>query len=251
MECPCDDDDGGAPGPERRRARGRRAQGHQSSDVPDAICFSRTRDLFATLGGDRGWGCGYRNIQVLFSHMLSTAPYSSHLRLRGVSEVPTIGRLQEMIESAWGSGEDAAGRAHFGGRLAHTRGRIGSPECAALLRSLGVGVRAASFALSGEAGHAELVQWAWRHFVQGGSSSISSSRAPLYLQHQGHSRSVVGVERRASGETVLLIADPSMSKSEAQRALVTLRDARGFRRTAASLKAPLYEIVTVNGTVNA
>jgi hypothetical protein len=37
--------------------------------------------------------------------------------------------------------------------------------------------------------------------------------APLYLQHQGHSRLVVGVEKWANGDIKLLILDPQMRRA--------------------------------------
>lgn len=41
-----------------------------------------------------------------------------------------------------------------------------------------------------------------------GSSVQQTELLPLYLQHQGHSRTIVGMETSKSGETHLLLFDP-------------------------------------------
>jgi hypothetical protein len=40
-----------------------------------------------------------------------------------------------------------------------------------------------------------------------------SERPPLYFQHAGHSRTIVGIERLKSGKINLLLFDPSKSPS--------------------------------------
>ena len=71
--------------------------------------------------------------------------------------------------------------------------------------------------------HKALIQWLTVHFTEhsnepepgaGGTPSSArgvfmSTRMPVVLQHKGHSRTVVGVEFAASGETNLLIYDPA------------------------------------------
>lgn len=51
-------------------------------------------------------------------------------------------------------------------------------------------------------------------FLRGGQAVTVTDRPPLYLQHDGHSRTVVGVERRRDrhgGESVvLLLLDPAI-----------------------------------------
>ena len=41
-----------------------------------------------------------------------------------------------------------------------------------------------------------------------GSNVQQTELLPLYLQHQGHSRTIVGMETAKSGETHLLLFDP-------------------------------------------
>jgi hypothetical protein len=45
----------------------------------------------------------------------------------------------------------------------------------------------------------------------GGSAVRTTDKMPLYLQHQGHSRTVVGIEVARNGETHLLVFDPGRS----------------------------------------
>jgi Peptidase family C78 len=45
----------------------------------------------------------------------------------------------------------------------------------------------------------------------GGSVVRTTDKMPLYLQHQGHSRTVVGIEVARNGEMYLLVFDPARS----------------------------------------
>jgi hypothetical protein len=47
----------------------------------------------------------------------------------------------------------------------------------------------------------------------GGSAIRVTDKMPLYLQHQGHSRTVVGIEVASDGEAHLLMFDPGRSVS--------------------------------------
>ena len=82
---------------------------------------------------------------------------------------------------------------------------------------------------------AALAAWVWRYFttddVSGqplpprlGEQVLVSARPPLFLQHDGHSRTVVGIEKRraaagAAEETFLLILDPGTHPAELGAAL--------------------------------
>lgn len=69
-------------------------------------------DHYASSYGDRGWGCGYRNAQMLFSSLLTHTGYNERLyklwqgQKPPRSAVPSIGRLQALIEQAWSQGFD-------------------------------------------------------------------------------------------------------------------------------------------------
>jgi len=47
----------------------------------------------------------------------------------------------------------------------------------------------------------------------GGTACTISERPPLFFQHAGHSRTIVGIERLKSGKINLILFDPSKSPS--------------------------------------
>ena len=69
---------------------------------------------------------------------------------------------------------------------------------------------------------------------------------PLYFQHQGHSRTIVGAERTTAGETVLLVLDPATGAHT-----VAERLARGTTRPfvvrAGDLRHAQYQVLFVDG----
>lgn len=220
--------------------------------------------VFFGPGSDTGWGCGYRNAQMLLSAARWRPPYKELLLARQerrggeeVAEVAGIGEMQTVIEHAWRSGFDPPGSAHFGGKLVGKRKWVGTTEIYVLFTSLGlrsvhplalvptgmanaVGCRARIVDFpkvpGGKGAHAGLTQWVKNYFDLPPSSPSSSpsqttrkrsiddvllssngtpvrqtTKLPIYLQHQGHSRTVVGVEVRADGEVWLLVFDPARS----------------------------------------
>lgn len=107
-----------------------------------------TVDHYGSTYGDKGWGCGYRNMQMLISSLLQHTGYnelvyrawssgcssSTDNPLR--SSMPSISRLQRMIEWAWAQGFDVQGAEQLGGKLVNTRKWIGATEVVTLLSSL-------------------------------------------------------------------------------------------------------------------
>lgn len=113
--------------------------------------------------------------------------------------------------------------------------------------------------------HPELFSWVQRYFEE------RKQQPPLYLQHQGismapkylfdsrmknfifetltfpgHSRTIIGIEQRASGLT-LLVLDPSHGPRQVA-ALGSSRDSlRLIRRNMAAMRAQQYQIVAVRG----
>ena len=68
---------------------------------------------------------------------------------------------------------------------------------------------------------------------------------PLYLQHQGHSRTVVGAEVMAGGAIRLLILDPSHSPTSLGENTMRL-----VRKTLVGMRSKQYQIVAVTGKLN-
>jgi len=81
-------------------------------------------DHYSSTHGDRGWGCGYRNLQLLLSALARRDRYAAALRSAGLLPnaghqyaVPSLPRLQELIEAAWEAGFDTDGRDQVRKRL--------------------------------------------------------------------------------------------------------------------------------------
>lgn len=120
-----------------------------SNVVGTRMCSSV--DHYATTYGDRGWGCGYRNTQMMLSSLLQHTSYnelvfkiwsccepSSASDVLSRSSMPSISRLQKTIEWAWAQGFDVQGAEQLGGKLVNTRKWIGATEVVTLLSSLGI-----------------------------------------------------------------------------------------------------------------
>ncbi|KAG6552117.1 hypothetical protein Mapa_006426 [Marchantia paleacea] len=116
------------------------------------IALSGHVDHFESLHDDDfGWGCGWRNIQILCSFLLSQDCEAKEALFHGAGFVPDIPALQRWLEIAWMKGFDSSGAEYFNWQIYGTRKWIGTTECAALLRSFGVRAMIVSFTgLSGD-----------------------------------------------------------------------------------------------------
>jgi len=220
-----------------------------SHGVANIYLASRT-DHFASTFGDKGWGCGYRNLQMLLSCLLNTTLYREAVavRLAGNKNItrmvgmPSIPRLQHVIEEAWRAGFDRAGCEQLGGRLVNTRKWIGATEVATFLSFCNVDWEIVDFhtPTAPDGSHPALFQWVLDYFKLG-----CAVTPPLYLQHQGHSRTVVGVEQMVGGSVKLLILDPSHSHENLQQNTMRL-----VRKTLNSMKSKQYQLVIVRGLID-
>jgi zinc finger-containing ubiquitin peptidase 1 len=96
---------------------------NQDSSVRRALfCSPEVRHVFK-LPREGGF-CGYRNIQMLISH-IKDARRPGHEHFPG--RLPSILGLQDMIEQAWDTGFNSTGRIETGG-IKGTRKYIGTPE---------------------------------------------------------------------------------------------------------------------------
>ncbi|KAI9772965.1 MAG: hypothetical protein M1840_008847 [Geoglossum simile] len=81
-----------------------------------------------------GGFCGYRNIQMLISYIQAAESQGvEHFQGR----LPTILKLQDLIEEAWDKDINSSGRIETGG-IRGTRKYIGTPEVISLERTVGV-----------------------------------------------------------------------------------------------------------------
>ncbi|KAM3873582.1 zinc finger-containing ubiquitin peptidase 1 [Diretmus argenteus] len=217
------------------------------------VWLSAETDHYCSSEGDKGWGCGYRNFQMLLSSLHRLETFAHCLPEKAV---PSIPRVQSMIEGAWKEGLDPQGASHFNQRLQGTRAWIGATEIYVLLTSLGIRARITDFHQPTGPGdtHPRLFQWVKQYFSQSSSSPrlppkvIQTTQPPLYLQHQGHSRSIVGVEQKKNGSLCLLILDPGSSPADARKLLnrdgITVA-VRRIRKFPSNLKHKQYQVVVV------
>ena len=71
---------------------------------------------------------GYHNIQMMISYLLATRYSQCHEYFQG--RLPTVLKLQDLIEEAWDKGINSHGRIETGG-IRGTRKWIGTPEVTA------------------------------------------------------------------------------------------------------------------------
>uniref|UniRef100_A0A182VTS0 Zinc finger-containing ubiquitin peptidase 1 n=1 Tax=Anopheles minimus TaxID=112268 RepID=A0A182VTS0_9DIPT len=225
-----------------------------SSSSPNVIktyvCSSV--DHYASSYGDKGWGCGYRNLQMMLSSLLQNTSYNEALYSAWGSHgpartaMPSISRLQRMVEAAWAQGFDIQGSEQLGCKLYNTRKWIGATEIVTVLSWLRIRCELVDFhrPTSADGRHPELFNWVLRYFEE-----PRIHTPPLYLQHQGHSRTIIGIEQRTSGLS-LLVLDPSHGPRQVA-ALGSSQDSlRLIRKNSAAMRAPQYQVVAVKGLID-
>ncbi|ONK59060.1 uncharacterized protein A4U43_C08F2570 [Asparagus officinalis] len=276
---------------------------------------------------DSGWGCGWRNIQMMCSHLLMVRKQARDVMFGGSGFVPDIPSLQRWLEIAWERGFDKTGSNSFNQKIYGSRKWIGTTECATLLRSFGLRARIVDFdsiSYSGgkriskhvygpmdkfihqrkdddfcvtsssigshdehydlsnhlkcnstvvdcdssndykgkSMGHQILIDWVWNYFTNHGSTDnkqhvLTSEKTPLYFQHYGHSRTIVGIQKQqgkngSQDRCSLLILDPAQRTADLERCLTTNRGWQQLiKRGVHTLRKPQYQLCYVDpGTAN-
>ncbi|KAJ1981564.1 hypothetical protein H4R35_000658 [Dimargaris xerosporica] len=206
--------------------------------APHVECASSTRQ-------DRHWTCGYRNTQTLLSAVI---PLSPQLAAQLQHRVPTVRQLQQALELAWRQGHDPVGASQLGHRVVSTQTWIGPTEVYCILQALRVSAQLIDFHRpTGPRGsHPALVRFVERYYTRQlpplphrGESALAlvntpcsttplhdatlpiqwTDLPPLYWQHAGHSRIIIGVECVNSAATHLLVYDPEVPAERYQRPL--------------------------------
>eukprot|EP00933_Yihiella_yeosuensis_P043212 TRINITY_DN37951_c0_g1_i1.p1 TRINITY_DN37951_c0_g1~~TRINITY_DN37951_c0_g1_i1.p1 ORF type:complete len:442 (+),score=87.14 TRINITY_DN37951_c0_g1_i1:39-1328(+) len=219
------------------------------------------------------WSCGYRNTQMLIGHLLQRSDISGSVPqpLFGGS-VPDIRSLQAELESLWSKGYDPEGRQQLGGIVGGTQKWIGTSEACVLLRGQSIRCNIVAFRGSQKDDPSDtavsaagaLMERALRHFRAGTAASSNGSTAigkliespcpPLYLQHDGHSRTIVGVQRRheKNGQLTdfLLVLDPGLGQKGFDDFSACARRGQGWERFVKRSLTPLnkkpeYELLAV------
>ncbi len=95
-----------------------------------------TCDYFSSGFIDSGYGCGYRNTQMLFSSIREDPTLKDVVFNNSNTRMPSITKIQSLIESAWSKGFDLEGRDQLGGSLSGSAKWIGATEVCAMFSSL-------------------------------------------------------------------------------------------------------------------
>ncbi|KAI1617946.1 peptidase family C78-domain-containing protein [Exophiala viscosa] len=168
-----------------------------------------------------GGFCGYRNIQMLISYIRGArVSGSKHFRER----LPSILRVQDLIEEAWDKGINSTGRVETGG-IRLTRKYIGTPEAQALFTSLNIPCEATAYTSTGDVDAADIMLCAVCEYFDDDKTKdnvdkvVITEKPPIYFQHQGHSMTIVGVESRVDGGVNLVVFDPMFNPSPALKKL--------------------------------
>jgi hypothetical protein len=148
--------------------------------------------------------------------------------------VPTIPELQRQLEYAWTNGFDSQGAEQLKHKVEGTKKWIGTTEAWSVLCSLGIRCSILDFHTpSGPDGtHPAMFAAVYEYFNspnwsplsaplslhvdnsrqngnEGQDRIIQTAKPPLYMQHQGHSRTIVGIEiLKDDREMNLLVFDP-------------------------------------------
>jgi hypothetical protein len=222
-----------------------------------ALCHPGTSNFsseFKTLT----WGCGYNNAQVLLSYLKEASP--KDFKNSFGDDVPSIRRIQTLIEEGWGKGislcslSSPACRNRPGWRRATaeipryaisfsyltivgTRKWIGTTEIYTLMTSAGFRLPSLTllnsyrrclvhdFDFRSPPYSASLVRYVEDYFKcspstpreNSNSSCNVTNRPPLYFQHQGHSRTIVGIEHTKSKKANLILFDPNRKPSSVMK----------------------------------
>ncbi|KAJ2614830.1 hypothetical protein H4S08_001532 [Coemansia sp. RSA 1365] len=156
-------------------------------------------------------------ISALMAQQTHTVNARSSNRLSR-EHVPGVDALQQMLELAWREGYDPEGAVQLQHRVVGTRKWIGATEVYCIMAHLGVATRIVDFPRPSapDGSHPLLFAWVLDYYTAAASTPPAASdtgvcltsKPPLYLQHQGHSRTIVGVEM-AKTATFLLVLDPN------------------------------------------
>eukprot|EP01103_Thecamoeba_quadrilineata_P015131 TRINITY_DN468_c0_g1_i1.p1 TRINITY_DN468_c0_g1~~TRINITY_DN468_c0_g1_i1.p1 ORF type:complete len:395 (-),score=58.11 TRINITY_DN468_c0_g1_i1:790-1974(-) len=223
--------------------------------VADRVILCKNFDHFGYGLGDAGWGCGFRNAQVVLSSLLTRSSCCSVL-FDGSAHIPTLPKLQKWLERAWAEGFDPIGADELKHRIYGSRKWIGPTEFAVLLRYFGVRCELIDFheptGVGAEADlHPTLYKWVWDYFSNGISKKIGgtviemSTRTPLFLQEKGHSRTIVGVEKKKDGNINLLIVDPVFSKERIASMIEKRSLVQALRIPMKMMRRAQYQVVCV------
>ncbi|KAL7283270.1 hypothetical protein ACG7TL_002699 [Trametes sanguinea] len=171
---------------------------------------------------DATWGCGYRNYLMACAALMDQQRQPMYFPLLDSPLPPGIRNLQLTLEEAWKNGYDEEGAREFKYKLVGTKQWLGTGDLYVAFIYRGIPAQLVDFSDLRE-GVEPLLQWIHDYFSGGDSQPKSTTvsealkgarpvivtdKLPIILQHQGHSRTIVGYERVKNGTINLLTFDP-------------------------------------------
>lgn len=171
-----------------------------------------------------GGFCGYRNIQMLISYIQRTHPQGAKFF---PGRLPTILRLQDLIEDAWDQDINSTARIETGG-IRLTRKYIGTPEAEALFVSFDIPCEASAYTTTSNVEAVETMLCAVCEYFDDETTKhnldkvVVTDKPPIYFQHRGHSMTIVGVESNLDGDVNLVVFDPMFNPSPALKKIIHL-----------------------------
>ncbi|CAL1704281.1 unnamed protein product [Somion occarium] len=206
---------------------------HAKGQVQKAyLCFPGAVHVSQELW-DAGWGCGYRNFMMACSSMVERDPI--YFPLLDDPIPPGVRNLQSWIEQAWHEGFDLEGAEQLRNKLAGTSKWIGTAELYVAFTYRGIPSQLVDFDLTRHGGIEPLLNWVVEYFaaesdkqstvndaLRGATPVVVTDKMPFILQHQGHSRTIIGFERRKDGTISLLMFDPTFLPKHVRDAALSI-----------------------------
>ena len=202
---------------------------------------------------------------MMFSSLIKLTRFNQ-LITKVTTAVPSIPCIQSMIEKAWEAGFDPRGRVQLDGKLVGTRKWIGATEVFTLFASLGFHCRIMDCTKYSDVQrrcHPALDNWVHQYFNTA-SHHQQQTQSPfpiLYLQHEGHSRSIAGLkyDRRTNTPTHYVILDPAKTRGQVEGFFPTSKNQSGsssrsavnfFVKPCTSFNHQQYQVVAVVGVAD-
>ncbi|KAI0646907.1 peptidase family C78-domain-containing protein [Trametes meyenii] len=176
---------------------------------------------------DKTWGCGYRNYLMACAALMDQQQQPLYFPLLDAPKPPGIRNMQETMEEAWRNGFDREGASQLENQLVDTSKWIGTADIYVAFTYRGIPAQLVDF--DNLAGGVEpLLQWIRNYFsggekqpksttveqaLRGASPVVVTNKMPIVLQHEGHSRTIVGCEVIKDGIINLLTFDPAKKPS--------------------------------------
>lgn len=211
------------------------------------LCDAKTK-LFWRGREDWSYGCGFRNLQNMTSCLTNYEVYKKQL-YNGSGVVPKISAIQKMMDYAHHQGWDPTGFREIGS-VSGSKKWIGAVDITALLRSFGLPAVLVDFEKKTKQGdsHDVLFQWVWNYFTKRVATKSKGHKyfaPPIFFQHQGHSRTIIGILRNKRTEKYnLLVFDPSV-KGGARKLLENIKSGKyvQVQRSLKQTKRSQYQLV--------